>query len=173
MGFAALAALFLASAINAGLPGPCVMLTAGRTAGSGWRAGAAVSLGVLVADALLVAVALVALVGAVKLSPSALVTMKWAGVIALVVLAVRSLRPAGPAAPAARLSPRDWAAGFAVGLSSPYNLVFFLALLPQVLPARPDMPAVWRSAPRSSPARRWRRRARCCSPSRWQAPAGA
>lgn len=142
MDLTAYAALFLASAVNAALPGPCMLMTVGRTAGLGWRAGAAVTLGVLTADTLLVLGASAMMLGVLTLSTAALGVMKWAGIAALVVLAACSLRPAARV-PADRLSARDGAAGLAVGLSSPYNLVFFLALLPQFLPAdRPDLTAV-------------------------------
>ncbi len=144
MDLPALAALFLASAINAGLPGPCVLTTMGRTAGSGWRAGAAVTLGVLTADILLVVAAAMLMMGAMQVSPAAVGIMKWAGVAALVGLAARCLWPAMSVnGRAERMSARDVAAGFAVGFSSPFNLVFYLALLPQVMPsARPGMSTV-------------------------------
>jgi threonine/homoserine/homoserine lactone efflux protein len=142
MDITALAALFLASTVNAALPGPCVLMTATRSAGSGWRAGAAITLGVLTADILLILGATAMMLGMLTLSASALGAMKWAGIAALVALAVRSLRTSARV-PAEKLSARDGAAGLAVGLSSPYNLVFFLALLPQFLPGgRPDLATV-------------------------------
>ncbi len=128
----AIAALFMASAINAALPGPVTILTFGRTAHTGLRAGLAVTLGVLTADALLVGVALTMTVGAVAMTPSATVVMKWAGVAILVGLALRTFCVARK--PAALAPRRDGVAGLLVGMSSPYNLVFYLAVLPQVLP---------------------------------------
>ena len=95
MDITALAALFLASTVNAALPGPCVLMTATRSAGSGWRAGAAVTLGVLTADTLLILGATAMMLGMLTLSASALGAMKWAGIAALVALAVRSFRPHG------------------------------------------------------------------------------
>ena len=66
----ALLLLFAASFVNAIAPGPVVVLTFGRAARSGLRAGTTVSLGVLLADLLLVALALGVALGAFALSAS-------------------------------------------------------------------------------------------------------
>ncbi|PJN95720.1 LysE family translocator, partial [Amaricoccus sp. HAR-UPW-R2A-40] len=75
-------ALFVASFVNAALPGPCMIATMGRTLRGGWRKGALVSLGVLAADTLHIAAAIAALLGVLSLSPAALIAMKWAGIAA-------------------------------------------------------------------------------------------
>lgn len=134
MELSALALLFAASFVNAAAPGPCMLLTFGRTVRAGPGAGVAVSLGVLSADLVLVATAFGVAAGMVALTPGGLGAMKWIGVALLCGLAAYCLRvaPAGPGLPG-----RDGAAGFTVGLTSPYNLVFYLALLPQVMPTEP------------------------------------
>ena len=135
----ALLLLFAASFVNAIAPGPVVVLTFGRAARSGLRAGTTVSLGVLLADLLLVALALGVALGAFALSASGFAAMKWLGIAVLFALALSCVRaadrPPGAAAPPVR---RDGVAGLMLGLTSPYNLVFYLALLPQVLPGPPE-----------------------------------
>lgn len=128
-----LLALFVASFVNAALPGPCMIATMGRTLRGGWRAGALVSLGVLAADTLLVAAAIAALLGVLSLSPAALTAMKWAGIAALLGLAVQCLRAPKPRAAGGASGRGCVLTGVTVGLSSPYNLVFYLALMPQIL----------------------------------------
>ena len=83
------------------------------------------------------------MLGMLTLSASALGAMKWAGIAALVALAVRSLRPPAQGSALRDYRPATAPPALAVGLSSPYNLVFFLALLPQFLPGgRPDLATV-------------------------------
>ena len=139
MDITALAALFVASTVNAALPGPCVLMTATRSAGSGWRAGAAVTLGVLTADT--------AADPGRNRDDGRHADAFGGGARRDEMGGDRRARGAGGAQPQAarqgfpvrELSARDGAAGLAVGLSSPYNLVFYLALLPQSFPAaRPD-----------------------------------
>ena len=135
----ALLLLFAASFVNAIVPGPVVVLTFGRAARSGLRAGTTVSLGVLLADLLLVALALGVALGAFALSASGFAAMKWLGIAVLFALALYCLRTADrPAAAAPPMRRRDGVAGLMVGLTSPYNLVFYLALLPQVMPGPPE-----------------------------------
>ena len=133
MASSALFLLFAASFVNAAIPGPCMVLTFGRSARAGARAGIAVSLGVLVADLMLVLLAFGLARGAVALSSAGLGAMKWAGIALLLGLALYCLR-AGERPPAeASSARRDGLAGLMVGLTSPYNLVFYLALVPQAM----------------------------------------
>jgi threonine/homoserine/homoserine lactone efflux protein len=128
-------ALFLASFVNAALPGPCMIATMGRTLQGGWRAGALVSLGVLTADTLLVVAAVAMLLGVLTLSPVALIAMKWVGIAVLLGLAVECLRPPRLRVAGGATRGGCLLTGLTVGLSSPYNLVFYLALFPQVVTA--------------------------------------
>ncbi|MFO1105833.1 MAG: LysE family transporter [Amaricoccus sp.] len=137
MEFHILAALFAAAFVNAILPGPCVILTFGRTVRAGVPAGLSVTAGILAGDLLLVTTAAAVTFGLVALAPAGFPVMKWIGIASLIGLAIHSLRTASRSAEA--VPARDGAAGFVVGLSSPYNLVFYGALLPQVMPtAAPD-----------------------------------
>jgi threonine/homoserine/homoserine lactone efflux protein len=104
-----LTAIASASALNSAMPGPCVALTVGRSARDGLRAGLSVTLGVLAANVALAALALKMLL---------------------------SRPPDGNHSAATVGSPLpDLAAGTMVGLSSPFNLIFLLALLPQLVPS--------------------------------------
>ena len=131
--------LFSVTAINAALPGPCTNLTASRTAVAGQAAGMRITLGVLLANLVLVTITLTAMHGALTVSEQAFSAMKWAGIAVLFAMAVRMLlsRSAddGPAT-CAQHGMSEVGAGLMVGLSSPYYLVFLLALLPQFIPAQ-------------------------------------
>lgn len=144
MSLLAVLAVTLASVVNSAMPGPCVVLTLGRSARSGAMAGLLVTTGLAVANLLLCVVALAITQGLMILSPTALVWMKWIGVLALATTAAYMMRArARPAnAPTAlrtgstlAASASDVTAGLLVGLSSPFNLIFYLSLLPQFLPA--------------------------------------
>ena len=77
--------------------------------------------------------------GALTVSDQAFGAMKWGGIAVLFALAVRMLlsRSADDDRPAtsAQLGMSEVGGGLMVGLSSPYYLVFLLALLPQFIPA--------------------------------------
>ncbi len=134
----ALAALFAASVVNAAIPGPCMILTVGRAARGGLGAGLRVSAGVLCGDVVLVGLALLTLMGLLTLSTQALGAIKWSGVATLFWLAARmcGARPSGREPPAERRGAEagDLLSGAVLGFSSPFNLVFLLALLPQFFP---------------------------------------
>jgi threonine/homoserine/homoserine lactone efflux protein len=134
-----LTAIASASALNSAMPGPCVALTVGRSARDGLRAGLSVTLGVLAANVALAALAMSIMLGVLNVSPGAFTVMKWVGAGALVALALKMLLsrpPDGNHSAATVGSPLpDLAAGTMVGLSSPFNLIFLLALLPQLVPS--------------------------------------
>lgn len=132
-------ALVLASAINSAIPGPCIAMTIGRSARGGLGAGGLVAIGVVGANLVLCSVALSILLGLFVLSPSFYVVMKWVGIFTLVILAARMFLNACDR----ELAPKNWTGGrfrnltegLVVGLSSPFNLIFLLALLPQLVSA--------------------------------------
>lgn len=134
-----LSAIAVASALNSAMPGPCVAMTIGRSARDGFPAGMLVSTGVVMANLILCAAALAVMHGLIALSPTTYVFMKWAGIAALVVLALRMLLYKANAPTWEAVSDRrqfgDLSLGLLVGLSSPFNLIFLLALLPQLVPA--------------------------------------
>lgn len=138
MDVAALTVLFSMTAINAALPGPCTILTASRSAVAGQAAGSRITLGVVLANLVLVTITLAAMQGVLAISDQAFAAMKWAGIALLLALAVRMLlsKPVRDGAPTRNPhSVSEVGAGLLVGLSSPYNLVFLLALLPQFVPS--------------------------------------
>jgi threonine/homoserine/homoserine lactone efflux protein len=130
--------LAAASAVNAAMPGPCNLLTLSRSAAAGCAAGAAVTAGAIAATLILVSVSMMAALGALFISPTALEVLRWGGIFVLLWLAWRLLRPdtvVSPVRTRRSASPfGDVASGLLVGLSSPFNLVFFIALMPQFLP---------------------------------------
>lgn len=130
----AVSALYLGVFVTAAMPGPCAIFAASRTARGGVRSGILVSIGVILGATALTALAFGVLLGTLAVSDSIFIAMKWAGVLALLVLAGLTLRadlptPAQPErqAPAGT----DLSAGALLVLTSPGALVFLLAVLPQ------------------------------------------
>ncbi len=143
-GPAGLALFATATLVLNATPGVDFALTVSRTLQHGPRAGAAAALGIAagcVAHALAAAFGLAALLAA---HPAALDAVRWAGAAYLAWLGVWMLRQAArgatPAPPqAAAVPPRSTAADFRVGLLTnllnPKVALFFLAFLPQFVPA--------------------------------------
>jgi threonine/homoserine/homoserine lactone efflux protein len=133
----ALLFLMTASAINTALPGPGIILTFTRSS-RGLAAGAAVSAGLLLSGLLLATAAVLILAGLMVISPDALAALRWIGFAVILWIALRLvLAPAAVAATGpGQASAGDLLAGFAIGITSPFNLVFLLAILPQFAPER-------------------------------------
>jgi homoserine/homoserine lactone efflux protein len=131
----ALFALFAAAAANSAVPGPCIVLTLSRSAVEGIAAGLRVTLGIALADLTLLAVAWAAIFGAITLSDSVFTALKAAGIAAIALIALAMLRDTAPSSgvPPSGRTFGHVAAGLGLGLASPLNLVFMLALLPQFL----------------------------------------
>lgn len=133
----ALSALFLASLVKASIPGPVLLLVLARASQGGLTTGAAAALGATLAVGLLLALVAGVMLGALSLGAPAFAAMKLAGIAVLTILGIRMLatttsKPAGDAAVAGNNGQvAGFTAGLAVGLASPFNLIFFLALLPQ------------------------------------------
>ena len=125
-------------------PGVDFLLTVSRTLQGGARAGVAAALGInagCVVHALAAAFGLAALLA---LAPAAFQAIQWLGAAYLICLGLGMLRQSwrGGAAAAASHTPapaRTWAADFRVGLLTnvlnPKVAFFFLAFLPQFVPA--------------------------------------
>jgi len=125
-------------------PGVDFLLTVSRTLQGGTRAGVAAALGInagCVAHALAAAFGLAALLA---LHPAAFQVVQWAGAAYLLWLGLGMLRQAwhggaGSAAKAAPAPSRSFGADFRVGLFTnvlnPKVAFFFLAFLPQFVPA--------------------------------------
>jgi threonine/homoserine/homoserine lactone efflux protein len=95
MEFQALAALFLVAAVNAALPGPCVISIVGCTLRNGRWSGACLCAGIFLDDMILIAVAIGSVAGVIALSPQWFDALKWGGVAVLLGLAALSLPPGG------------------------------------------------------------------------------
>lgn len=137
---AALLSVMSATAINSAMPSPCMVLIATRAALSGRPAGLRVRLGVAAAQLIYVFVALGMLALAWALSETAHAAMRVVGATVLVVLGVQMLRQAALIGDAQRMPPRrprgDVLVGLCIGLSSPFNLIFMFAILPQFVSPR-------------------------------------
>lgn len=124
-----------ATVINAAIPGPCLVLIATRAALFGQRAGLRVSLGVAAAQLAYVFVVLGMLAFAWVISETAHTAMRVIGATVLVLLGIQMLRQAGRSGDDQRgPSPQpggDFLVGLCIGLSSPFNLIFMFAVLPQ------------------------------------------
>ena len=124
-----------AAAANSAVPGPCILVTVTRAATRGIRSGLGVTLGILLSLVVLLAVAWSMVLGLSSLSGEAIEVLRVGGLLLLVGLALLMLRArpvavrVDPAQRQRRLG--DCAIGVAVGLSSPFNLLFIFALLPQ------------------------------------------
>ena len=136
MDTAMLTTLYVATFLSGLMPGPCTVLAAARTASGGVRSGLLASAGVLVGIGVLTGLAFGALVGVLTISDRALSALKWAGVATLVLLAAWTLRPPVPASPCGPRAARGGlCAGLGIAVSSPFVLMFQLALLPQFVAA--------------------------------------
>lgn len=125
-------------------PGVDLLLTVSRTLQSGARAGVAAALGInagCVVHALAAAFGLAALLALV---PAAFQAIQWAGAAYLIWLGVGLWRQAWRGEPPARAGSsggplRSWAQDFRIGLLTnvlnPKVALFFLAFLPQFVPA--------------------------------------
>jgi threonine/homoserine/homoserine lactone efflux protein len=132
-------------------PGVDLLLTVGRTLGGGARAGVAAALGIAagcVVHALAAAFGLAALL---TLHPQALQAIQWAGAAYLAWLGLRLLHDAwrggggtaAPAGAAAAVRLRDhFRAGLLTNVLNPKVGLFFLAFLPQFVPAGSPSPTV-------------------------------
>ncbi len=121
------------------MPGPCVAAILLRAA-SNPREGLKTVAGLMLADLVLITAALGVLAGALVVTNQALAALRTGGVLLLAGMGVGLLlrggagRDAGPA-PGGRIAAvATWsgslAAGAALGLSSPFNIVFFGSVLP-------------------------------------------
>jgi threonine/homoserine/homoserine lactone efflux protein len=131
-------------------PGVDLLLTVGRTLGAGARAGVAAALGIAAGCVVHALAAAFGLAAMLALHPQALQAVQWAGAAYLAWLGLRLLHDAwrgdGTAAPAgasAALRLRDhFRAGLLTNVLNPKVGLFFLAFLPQFVPAGSPSPTV-------------------------------
>lgn len=128
--------LMVASAVNMALPGPGIVLTFTRATCSGLPGATLVSAGILLSSLVLATAATAILAGLMEVSQVALHAARWIGLAVILGIALRLVFT--PAAPDGGSTPSvgrgDLISGFGLGLSSPFNLLFLLALLPQFAP---------------------------------------
>ncbi len=131
-------------------PGVDFLLTVGRTLQGGARAGAAAALGVSTGCVVHALAAAFGLAAMLALHPGGLRLIQWAGAAYLAWLGVGMIRAAGRAgtpggfavAPAAgaRSAWDDYRRGVLTNVLNPKVALFFLAFLPQFVPARSPHP---------------------------------
>jgi threonine/homoserine/homoserine lactone efflux protein len=130
-------------------PGVDLLLTVGRTLGGGARAGVAAALGIGAGCVVLALAAAFGLAALLVLHPRALLLVQWAGGAYLLWLGLQLLRSAwrdrGGAAPAAGPAPgrplaEHFRAGLLTNVLNPKVALFFLAFLPQFVPAGSPSP---------------------------------
>ncbi|CAN5300906.1 LysE family translocator [soil metagenome] len=142
---------FLAfSAILVVVPGPDFAVVTKASLAAGRRSGAWASAGVATSNAVQGLVAVVGLGALVVASQPVFTAIKWLGVAYLGFLGVQALRaawrgdylaaPDGTPASERRAAVHGWRQGFLSNITNPKVLVFYLAVLPQFLPADP---ALW------------------------------
>ena len=124
-----------AAAANSAAPGPCILVTCSHAATHGLRSGFGVSLGIALSLLILLASAWAMILGMLSISGETWQVLRIAGLAMLVALAISMLaNQPGTEASAPVIRRRwqpDWAVGLVAGLSSPWNLMFIFALLPQ------------------------------------------
>lgn len=122
-------------------PGADMALIGARSASLGFRAGAAAALGVGAGCVVHVAAAALGLSALVASSATAFTLLRWAGAAYLVWLGIGLLRSrpanvaAAPATSAANSFVRVFAQGFLTNALNPKVALFFLAFVPQFIPA--------------------------------------
>jgi threonine/homoserine/homoserine lactone efflux protein len=126
------------------MPGPDFVVVTRNVLASGRRRGAWAGVGVATSNAVQGSVAALGLGAVIVASQPVFEAIKWAGAAYLVVLGVQALRSAlrgdyaqsdddvGPTRGAAWAG---WRQGFLSNITNPKVLVFYLAVLPQFLPA--------------------------------------
>lgn len=132
-----LATFTLAYAIAVLVPGPGVAAVVARALGGGFRGAFPMVLGILAGDLVYFVFAVFGLAAIATYFGAVFTLVRWAGAAYLLYIAWRfwSARPG-----AEQLSPRNedawktFLAGFSLTLGNPKTIVFYLAILPTVVP---------------------------------------
>ncbi len=127
------------------VPGPDFAVVLKNSLASGRRSGAWASVGIATSNSVQGLVAVVGLGAVIATSQPLFTAIKWAGVAYLAYLGGQALRSAWRGSYAAvqgattsgqrRLALHGWRQGFLSNITNPKVLVFYLAVLPQFLPA--------------------------------------
>jgi threonine/homoserine/homoserine lactone efflux protein len=133
-----LAAFTIAYLVAVLVPGPGVAAIVARALGGGFRSALPLVIGILAGDLIYLVFALFGLAAIAALFAPVFVVIRWASVLYLLYIAW-SFWTARPGAE--QLGPRrreHWAktflAGFSLTMGNPKTIVFYLALLPTVVP---------------------------------------
>lgn len=132
-----LLAFTIAYAIAVLVPGPGVAAVVARALGGGFRGAVPMVLGILAGDLVYFAFAVFGLAAIATLFAPVFVVVRWAGAAYLLYIAWKfwTARPG-----AEQMKPRneDWVktflAGFSLTMGNPKTIVFYLAILPTVIP---------------------------------------
>jgi threonine/homoserine/homoserine lactone efflux protein len=138
MDLVTLAAFTIAYAIAVIVPGPGVAAVVARALGGGFRAAFPMVLGILAGDLLYLVFALFGLAAIATWFGPVFVIVKWAGALYLLYVAWQfwSAKP-GSEQIGAKADGGAWKtflSGFALTMGNPKTIVFYLALLPTVIP---------------------------------------
>ena len=120
------------------VPGPGTLAILGATARGGIRAGMGAVLGTLLGDFLYMLAAVLGLAALLAAYPVAFAVLRWGGIAYLVWIGIGLVRAADPGgAPAAQALPArvHFRRAFAVSLTNPKVILFFLAFFPLFLRA--------------------------------------
>jgi threonine/homoserine/homoserine lactone efflux protein len=145
MDLVTLAAFTIAYAIAVIVPGPGVAALVARALGGGFRAAFPMVLGILAGDLVYLVFALFGLAAIATWFGPVFVVVKWAGALYLLYVAWQfwSAKP-GSEQIGAKNDGSGWKtflSGFALTMGNPKTIVFYLALLPTVIPLdRPITP---------------------------------
>ena len=138
MDFVTLAAFTLAYAVAVIVPGPGVAAVVARALGGGFRAGFFMVLGILAGDLIYLVFAVFGLAAVASWFGQAFTLIKWGGAAYLLYIAWTfwSARPGKEQIGARPPEPpmRTFLSGFALTLGNPKTIVFYLALLPTLIP---------------------------------------
>jgi threonine/homoserine/homoserine lactone efflux protein len=138
MDLVTLAAFTIAYAIAVIVPGPGVAAVVARALGGGFRSAFPMVLGILAGDLVYLVFALFGLAAIATWFGPVFVVVKWAGALYLLYVAWQfwSTKP-GSEQIGARSDGNSWKtflSGFALTMGNPKTIVFYLALLPTVIP---------------------------------------
>lgn len=138
MDLVTLSAFTIAYAIAVLIPGPGVAAMVGRALGGGFAAAFPMVIGILVGDLLYLVFALFGLAAVAAILGPFFVVVRWASALYLLYIAWRfwTARPGSEQIGAKRDSSwwQTFIAGFALTLGNPKTIIFYLALLPTVVP---------------------------------------
>ena len=132
-----LSAFTVAYAIAVLVPGPGVAAVVARALGGGFRAAFPMVLGILAGDLVYLVFALFGLAAIATWFGPVFVVIKWASALYLLYIAWQfwTAKPGEEQIRAKKDSPwKTFLSGFALTLGNPKTIVFYLALLPTVIP---------------------------------------